>query len=501
MKIPRVAILGVPIQSLSMEEVVLKCGEHLEKNHKDPRYICTINVDFIVKAHSWNFTAVGFPELLKIYREADICLADGMPLVWLSKILGSPIKERITGKDLLPRLVEMMGKKEKAIYLIGGEEKIAKSAAISLHDLAPGLRVVGIATPFIYIEGENLVNESTKDLLLTEQINAVNPDLLAINLGNPKQEIWFDRVKQHLHVPLSIGMGGTLSTVGGALSRPSKWIQNFGLEWFYRLLQEPKRLWKRYFIDFFKIIYFSVPLIFYHTISRILYKVFYSWRKDASIYGKVLLFQSATRSLAVIIMPSILDYKGVSLLLQQIEEAQAYDVLALDFSGVKHIQPEGFGLLIKLWLTRQNEKKEIYALKVSKDIKLLMILHKVWDLIKEQACDSPETLLARLTKYRTFSILYDTFEQNDDKVIIRFFGSLDNTQNYPAYLERMKPIIAKKNCVLDLSYCTYLDNTGIIFLLNMRKEALNGGKKMKILDSNKAAEHQLKKAKVFSLFN
>jgi N-acetylglucosaminyldiphosphoundecaprenol N-acetyl-beta-D-mannosaminyltransferase len=500
-----VAILGIPIQNATTEEIIQKCLSCIEQYHKDhrPRYFSTINSDFLIQAHSWSCRSVRHPELLKIYRESALATADGMPLLWISRMLGSPIRERITGKDLFLPLVQALGKQEKAVFLLGGLQKIVKAAAVHLHNIAPHLRIVGIATPRIYFEGENLENAKEMDALLIEQINAAHPHLLAINLGNPKQELWFERVRHFLHVPLSIGVGGTLDAIGGVFARPPKWMQKVGLEWLYRLFQEPKRLWKRYLLDLFKLSYISLPLIIYHNYNRLLSSMSYSGKQVVSL-KKSLLFLSPAKSLVVILLPKLLNASNVLDYFQCFEEASSQDAIILDFKNVRHIQPEGFSLLIHIWLYRQREKKEIYGLAPTKRIQRLMLFHRVWDLLKEEICRTPEELVARLDhdgKGANVPAFYEALNQEKNSVIISFFGALDNAQDYESYLNKLTPILSQKSCILNFSYCTYIDNTGFMFLLGIRKLMRQQGYSLKLFFLNQGVSRQFRLAKVIHLFD
>lgn len=489
----QVCLLGIPMQNLTLEEVKQMCLSVITQSEKDRRthYLCPINSNFLANAHSWNGFSVRNSELLKIARESEISIATGKFLPTLSYLLGSPLVEKIKIEDLLLELVQSLGERQKAIFLFGGEEKISKTAAIHLHDCSPGLKIVGIATPVIYVKGEDLLYEPQRMGVILEQINEGNPDVLAINLGSPKEEIWYERVKKNVKVPLSIGTRNTISKLGKERHPTPKWMDKSPQQgWHYHFYEKIREISWAQVLDFFKMTYMSLPLIIYHNINRLVYKLFYQKQPSSYLFKNTFLFLSPYRSIAVISLPSLIDKANVSSLYQQVEESKIHDVLVFDFDEVHHIQPEGFGLLIETWKKMRKEKKEIYGIGMNRDIQLLMKVHRVWDFLKEQFCETPEALMARITHKGTPPTLYDAIHQKDNQVIITFFGSLDNTIDYDSYLERLTPTISQKDCILNFRYCLSIDNSGFIFLLKLRKMLTQQCKNLKLCNLNSALRRQ-----------
>jgi N-acetylglucosaminyldiphosphoundecaprenol N-acetyl-beta-D-mannosaminyltransferase len=231
-------ILGIPVDDLSIPEALdrleqfIRVGRLTGKGHQ----IATVNADFVVKAQT-------DPELRYLLQESDMATADGMPLVWGARLLGVRLAGRLTGADLVPALVERAAKKGYTVYLLGGAPGVAERAATVLKERFPGLRIVGVLCP----PYRSSVLEM--DQAIIEQIKSANPDILLVAFGNPKQEKWIGMHGRELGVPVMIGIGGTLDFISGKIKRAPRWMQNAGLEWSYRLLQEPRRLWRRYAVD------------------------------------------------------------------------------------------------------------------------------------------------------------------------------------------------------------------------------------------------------------
>jgi len=222
-----VAILGVAINNLTMEEVLGVVEANISEGgfHQ----IATANVDFLINS-------IHDEELRETLGRCDMVLADGMPLVWASRLLGTSLKQRVTGVDLVPQLARLSALRGYRIFLLGSSEESSAGAAAWMQTTFPGVCVAGRYCP----EHQPLEEMDHKEIL--SRIDEARPDILLVAFGNPKQEKWLSM----LRVPVCIGVGGTLDFLSGRISRAPLWMQQTGLEWFYRMSQEPFRLARRY---------------------------------------------------------------------------------------------------------------------------------------------------------------------------------------------------------------------------------------------------------------
>lgn len=240
----RVDILNIKVDNVSMEEAIEKIEELIKKDNCS--YVVTPNVDHIVKLESDE-------EFKKVYDEASLILTDGMPLVWISKIKKNPIKEKISGSDLFPKICELAAQREYSVFLLGAAEGVAELAGRKLQEKYKGLNIVGTYSPKYGFENdENEINN------IVNIINYKKPDILAVGLGAPKQEKFIYKYRDKLNVPISLAIGASIDFEAGNIKRAPKWMQNYGLEWFYRLCKEPKRMFKRYIIDDMKILKLAI---------------------------------------------------------------------------------------------------------------------------------------------------------------------------------------------------------------------------------------------------
>jgi N-acetylglucosaminyldiphosphoundecaprenol N-acetyl-beta-D-mannosaminyltransferase len=230
-------VMGVPIDDLDMPAALARIEEFIRHGRATgaTHQIATVNADFVIKAQA-------DPELRLILQEADMATADGMPLVWGARLLGVRLPGRVTGADLTPALAEVAAAKGYTLYLLGGSPGVPDRAAERLRERYPGIRIVGAVSP----PHAPVLNI---DPALVQDIRNAQPDILLVAFGNPKQEKWIAMHAPELRVPVMIGVGGTLDFIAGVTRRAPEWMQRSGLEWLYRLVQEPRRLWRRYAVD------------------------------------------------------------------------------------------------------------------------------------------------------------------------------------------------------------------------------------------------------------
>ncbi len=238
-------ILGVPIDDLTMPEALDRIDAFVSDGRAagTGRQIATINADFVVKSMS-------DPELRRILQDCDMATADGMPLVWGARLLGVPLTGRVTGADMVPALAERAARNGYSIYFLGAAPGVAQRAADVLAARYPGLKVAGVLSP----SNRSMIElaEKGNDADIVQAVRAAQPDILLVAFGNPKQEKWINlhlRELRDLRAPVMIGVGGTFDFLAGVTRRAPGWMQRAGLEWVYRLAQEPRRLWKRYVVD------------------------------------------------------------------------------------------------------------------------------------------------------------------------------------------------------------------------------------------------------------
>lgn len=233
-------LLNTYVNNVNMDEAIQAIEDMIASEKKS--YIVAINVDVVMKIENDSY-------LKEITDKADMVLVDGKPLEWIAKWHKRPIKAKISGSDLVPILCERAAEKGYSIFIIGGKEGIAEKAKQNLEGDLPGIRIVGTyAPPFGFEKDEEELDK------INSMISSANPNLLIACFGCPKQEKWIYENYQKYDAKVSVCAGATVDFLAGNVNRAPKWMSDHGLEWFYRFLQEPKRMFKRYFIDDVKIL-------------------------------------------------------------------------------------------------------------------------------------------------------------------------------------------------------------------------------------------------------
>ncbi|MFB9964736.1 WecB/TagA/CpsF family glycosyltransferase [Sinosporangium siamense] len=234
-EVRRVAVAGLWVDALTERQVVARVMEALEAGRGG--HIVTPNVD-ICRAAARDTGA------REVVASADVVVADGMPLVWASKLLGTPLPERVTGADLLWSLSEAAAAHGMPVYLLGGPEGVAARAAEVLRERVPGVRVAGVAAPpYGFERSAGGVAE------VREALTAAGPRVVFVGLGFPKQDRLIAELRPHMPGVWFMGCGAAITFAAGVVRRAPEWMRRAGLEWLFRLLSEPGRLARRYLVD------------------------------------------------------------------------------------------------------------------------------------------------------------------------------------------------------------------------------------------------------------
>jgi N-acetylglucosaminyldiphosphoundecaprenol N-acetyl-beta-D-mannosaminyltransferase len=228
----RITLMGCTVDNLSMEETLQTIEGFIRTG--EPHQHVVVNVDKLVKASR-------DPELRRIINECALINADGMPVVWASRLLGKPLKERVAGIDLFEALMRRAGEKGWRVFLLGAREEVVSKVAFTYQHRYPALVLAGWRNG--YWTGE------AQEAQVVEQIRDARPDLLFVAISSPKKEQFLGRWQAGMKIPFAMGVGGSFDVAIGHVKRAPVWMQKSGLEWFYRFLQEPRRMFRRYFIE------------------------------------------------------------------------------------------------------------------------------------------------------------------------------------------------------------------------------------------------------------
>lgn len=226
----RVKILGSYVDALTMEETLNEVDKII--NNKQPVQHVVVNAS---KINLMNQDK----QLTDIVNSCPIINADGQSVVWAAKFLNKPLPERVAGIDLFENLVKLSPQKEYKLYFFGAKEDVVKKVVSIYKEKYPTINIVGYRNGYF---------TETEEQQIVDNIKKVSPDILFVAFSSPKKEYWINKYLIDLNVPFVMGVGGSFDVVAGVTTRAPKWMQQVGLEWFHRFIQEPRRMFKRYIV-------------------------------------------------------------------------------------------------------------------------------------------------------------------------------------------------------------------------------------------------------------
>ena len=234
MTIPRANILGVGVSAINMEIALRTVEAWIAR--QECRYVCVTGVHGVME--SWRDSTIRH-----IHNSAGLVTPDGMPLVWLSRLMGFRQVERVYGPDLMLTVCERSAQQGYRHFFYGGAPGVAEKLLSRLQSRFPGLKVAGVySPPFRTLTPE-------EDEAVVERINTANTDIVWVGMSTPKQERWMSEHRERLNAPVLIGVGAAFDFHAGLKTQAPDWMQQSGLEWLFRLATEPSRLWRRYLVN------------------------------------------------------------------------------------------------------------------------------------------------------------------------------------------------------------------------------------------------------------
>lgn len=226
----RFPILNTYVNALSLDETVAEVEKIISAGIPTQHVVVNASKVNLMEADS---------KLAEIVNGCPIINADGASIVWAAKKLGVPLSERVTGIDLFQRLVGLSAEKGYKLYLFGAKEEVVSKVKSIFEEQYPSIRIVGCRNGYFAEADEPQI---------VADMAASGADMMFVAFSSPKKEYWVHKYLNQIGIPFVMGVGGSFDVVAGVTDRAPKWMQNHGLEWFYRFIQEPGRLWKRYIV-------------------------------------------------------------------------------------------------------------------------------------------------------------------------------------------------------------------------------------------------------------
>jgi N-acetylglucosaminyldiphosphoundecaprenol N-acetyl-beta-D-mannosaminyltransferase len=233
----RVRLGTTRFDPVTLSDAVQRILDVAARHDAPAPFVVTPNVDHLLRLDR-------SPELHPLYNDAFLSLPDGMPVIWAARFLGLPLRERVTGADLVPALCREAGKRRMSVFFFGGPPGSADEAARRHRERFPDAPTFALCPPMGFDKNPEI------DQQMLEAVNKARPDILLVGVGSPRQELWIYKHRASLRAGVSLGIGAAIEFEAGTLRRAPRWMQKIGMEWFWRILQDPKRLTMRYVKNF-----------------------------------------------------------------------------------------------------------------------------------------------------------------------------------------------------------------------------------------------------------
>ena len=465
-----IAILGVPFDNVTSADTLRIIGEMIASGR--PHYAATANVDFVVQA-------LEDVELRRILGDADLVLCDGMPLVWASRFLGNPLPERVTGSDLVPKLLGEAERNGWRVFFLGGTDESVARAAKNAQALHPQLQLVGAYSPPF----KSLLEMDHDDIV--RRVREAKPDVLLVAFGCPKQEKWINMQFKQAGVPLSIGVGATLDFLAGSVRRAPVWMQRTGLEWIFRLLQEPRRLFRRYVTDLWV---FGRAILWQWWQLRGL-------RDQSRRANRVIAQAPRTGDSQLVRFAERLDAATVSEhqeLWAGLVASEAH--VLLDVSGVKFIDSTGVGLLVRLQKKLRAGRRQLVLVAPTKPVQRALALMRIAEFFPTSChlTAARDLIRERVSEQNVVATLNLAGPQEP----LAWQG--DITAANEAAIWRLTKVhleisrVRKTAINVNLAGVRFLDSTGVRLMVRVRKEASQRGVKLSFTEPPPVVQNVLR---------
>ena len=444
--VPRspIALMGVPFDGVTTAEAMSLIQVMIESG--SPHYVATANVDFVTQASK-------DIELRRILFDAHLVLCDGMPLVWASRFLGNPLPERVTGSGMVPKLLAQAESRKWRVFLLGGAEASLEKASRNVLAKHPDLRLVGAYSPPF----KPILEMDHEDIL--DRIRKAKPDLLLVAFGCPKQEKWINMHYANSGVPVSIGVGATIDFLAGTFRRAPVWMQKTGLEWVFRIIQEPRRLAGRYGNDLW---------VFGHAIIRQWWSLRSRPRRHADRHTADMQRNSVYNRLVI---PERFDAQAVRQqepLWQRILGIPCH--LLVDLASVRFIDSTGVGLLIRLQKQLRTASCQMILVAPAKPVRHALTIMRLDELMTMATSDQEaQQTLAERNQEKNVVVTLNL--RNEDEPVAWKGEIVAHVadQVWSATKNHLDSAQANKTFAINLAEVRFIDSTGVGLMVRAKK--------------------------------
>lgn len=228
--IKTIRIFGIDVASITMKETVNYIDKCIRENKTIQHVVINASKTVLMNKDE---------RLKEIIEGCEIINADGQSIVWASNIIGTPLPERVAGIDLMFELMKLAEEEKYGVYFFGATQEVLEKTVLKMKKEHPNLIISGYKNGYF---------DKDEEKRIIEDMHKSNAKILLVAFSSPKKEYWLSENINKINIPFCMGVGGSFDVVAGKAKRAPKWMQKIGLEWFYRFIQEPRRMWKRYIL-------------------------------------------------------------------------------------------------------------------------------------------------------------------------------------------------------------------------------------------------------------
>lgn len=491
----KILLLGLPVDRIEPGDL----ESHIERlieasiNDKQTKFATTITALFLGKLSGFILNNRFMPQVVSTLRQADFIGIDSKELQLLAKLLGNNVESLVRPEDLLLASSSLLKKYNQSIFLLGWNEELTKTTAESLKMDFPGLKIAGVAAPSIYTKGAEINESIQTDDVIIDLINEARPTILALSLGHPKLEIWLERVKDRIQVPLIIGVGGSFERYLAQRQGKAP-INTFKFSY---------AKWKQKTQSFLRYCFWIPPLIAFNMFNHLVYE-FITKRFQKEPVVRPYLFISKKETIYIAPFPPFVNRASWENQLKAMDEAFEYDNIVLDFEYVRHINPSGMGLLHAIWLRMRDKNKNLFFIGINGDIRCLLKLNGAWDMIAASVKNGADEVLQSLSINAEDNLLnkriFLSIDQLENQTVLSFFGRLQTYDVEAASGFQLEPLLSGRSLIVNLDHCSSINNLGFGFLLSLREHQKRQGKSLAIEKASHFVKKQFKYFQLDSLF-
>lgn len=493
----KLLILGIPVDNIPAKKAIEQIETWIRDKGKPSRFVVFLSAQVVTKAVGWNPMSSDYPEMIAILRQADLVLPDIDSILWYFLTLGHRSEELPSYRQLLGQLLEKLERDGKSVLVMSSSQAGVDRLKLVIQEKYPKLKLTALphySFPFL---GEDLAEAKERDTELVNDINKINPDLLLLALEHPQQEIWFNRVKENINVPVTLGLGNLEKSIQEDIlpeeqTGPFQWLYREMKRFVHDPIQETVRIGSL----LFQVPYLTAPILGLYSANAISKRG--QGKNEAPIPCRSFPFDK--QEMVIFSLPPQFTAHYINEFLNHLKAYKTATIILFDFGEVIYVDATALGTLMELWTTLSGEGKDVIGVGIHTSVKQAMRWHRAWDFFEPRSYAYTELLSRYLVVRNVVPPLMWQITQHSPFTVATIFGLLDARQVHTDIFSSITNKAIEPKVIIDLSWCHFIDNSGVGLLLRIRKHFQQLRKSLYLTGINHTVKQTLKLSKVDTLF-